>query len=46
MVLLDSIRISRVPTYSGYCYHYLHHFDYKTFTFFGLTFQTGSSITR
>ena len=43
MVLLSSVRIPRVPTYSGYPY-LLNYFNYETFTLFGCAFQHYSSI--
>ena len=43
MVLLSSVRIPRVPTYSGYPSP-SNNFAYGTFTLFGLTFQSPSAI--
>ena len=42
MVLLSSVRIPRVPTYSGFPLPSIS-FKYGTFTLFGLTFQSRSS---
>ena len=44
MVLADSIRISRVPTYSGYSLIYNYNFDYRIITFFDPASQLCSSI--
>ena len=43
MVPISSVRISRVPTYSGYRWRYLD-FVYRNFTFFVLPFQVSSTI--
>ena len=43
MVLVTSIRISRVPTYLGYCSPCLN-FIYRTITFYGQAFQLCSII--
>ena len=43
MVLTCSVRISRVPTYSGYS-PIINDFDYRAFTFCRSSFQTSSSI--
>ena len=44
MVLADSIRISRVPTYLGKKLSNNLYFGYRTFTLYGPTFQMGSPI--
>ena len=43
MVPISSVRISRVPTYSGYRSRFLD-FVYRNFTFFVLPFQVSSTI--
>ena len=43
MVPISSVRISRVPTYSGYRWRSLD-FVYRNFTFFVLPFQVSSTI--
>ena len=43
MVPISSVRISRVPTYSGYRWRLLD-FVYRNFTFFVLPFQVSSTI--
>ena len=43
MVPISSVRISRVPTYSGFRWRYLD-FVYRNFTFFVLPFQVSSTI--
>ena len=44
MVLADSIRISRVPTYSGYSLQIYQNFDYRIITFYDPASQLCSSI--
>ena len=46
MVHADSTRISRVPAYSGFPLPTHIHFNYRTITFFGITFQISSSINN
>ena len=43
MVPLSSVKISRVPTYSGYCLLF-QDFVYRNFTFFVVAFQLTSTI--